>query len=191
MLVVLGCWLLQGGLDMPGLVSTGRRAASEARSGSRLCGCFDSSLGYPGEGPIRVDEGSGGVMQGLGGSDAGSPATPLATPAPPPRRGPRVKPSDRKWRILTANTTAWFRADLLLDSRIAAGSVPDMVCMQEIGRLAGQVEDLKSSLAARRWQAAVAPSVRTTDGGTSAGAAVLGRWAAAAVELDTPDVGKR
>ena len=160
---------------------------------------FDATLGFPGEGPlaghILVDEASGGSWP-LGSASLAAP--PQAAPwqewdAETGRRArkPRVRLRDKCWSLVTANVTAWFRADELLASATKWGHIPDVFLFQETAKCSEQVAEVRSSLAARRWQAEFAPSVRTPALGVSAGCAVVGRWSSTFRWLATPDVEKK
>ena len=90
---------------------------------------------------------------------------------------------------MTANVTAWLRADELLEATSRWDHVPDAFLFQETAKCAEKVDETRGSLASRRWQAAFAPSARTAAGGTSAGCAIVGRWSATFRRLDTSDGG--
>ena len=106
-------------------------------------------------------------------------------------RGARVKLKDKCWSLVTANVTAWMRADELLSAAAGWDHFPDAFLFQETAKCKEQVEETRSGLAGRRLQSAFAPSVRTAALGISAGCAIVGRWSSTWRWLETSDVEKK
>ena len=167
---------------------------------------WDATRGYEGEGPlgssgVRVDEAADGWLSftcggaiptpaqtGLGGD--GRPCGAGANPQPR-GRGPRVKKSSKTWSFMTANVTAWSRAEELLDESGQWPCQPDVVFLQELARDKLECQAVESQLASRRWQAALEPSVRTADAGRSAGVAAISRFSATLGKYEAADLEKK
>ena len=164
---------------------------------------WDPTCGYPGEGPVelarvQVDEGAGGWLDFTCGGTMRSPsqivagaADGVAGVAAARTRGPRPRKGNKVWSILTANVTAWPRAEELTGECAHWQRVPDVVLLQEIARDKPECQALESQLSGRRWQAAFEPSVRTQAYGRSAGAAVLSRLSATLGRYESVDLERR
>ena len=169
----------------------------------RLEAAWDSTCGFPGEGPaglthVQVDEGAGGWLNFTRGGAlrspsqvAGGAAEDLSEVDAARARGPRPRKGNKVWSLLTANVTAWPRADELVSECAHWQRVPDVIMLQEIARDKPECQALESQLGGRRWQAAFEPSVRTQALGRSAGAAVLRRLSATLGRYECVDLERR
>ena len=102
-----------------------------------------------------------------------------------------MKRSDRQWSILTANVTAWQRAEDLLSSFGPGRLQPDVFMVQEIAKTAREAKLLEGQLTNRKWQPQLVPSNVAPDKGKSAGVGLLASWSGTVAAYPVEDLGKR
>ena len=156
---------------------------------------WDSTLGFPGEGPrsnmdvftrcITVDE----CVDGRLWLDAD--ADQCRQLPRSVRRGPRRRMADRSWALVAANVTSWNRVHDLFAWFQRQRLKVDVLSVQELMKPADQMQQVKAGLARSGWEEFAVPSNRTVNGGLSAGAAVLVRSTGLASQIETEDVQKK
>ena len=92
---------------------------------------------------------------------------------------------------MTANVTAWSRAEELTSECVQWPRKPDLVLLQELARDKLECDAVASQMAGRHWQSALEPSVRTAASGRSAGVAALSRLSATLSRYEAVDLERR